>query len=466
MTISLHSRIINQRGFYSGGKKTLANRDFWNGTADFETIASADRDTLRARARWLHENNPIMANIDRAIVNNVIGSGISLRYTSTAKRRNKVITEAFLKWATNRKLCDITKRFTFYDMQRLCLQNRMMDGEIFIRKVKTPTGLQLQLLEADNLDKSQGTGGITLDTYGAPSVYHFAVRAVDGSETKFTVPADDLINYYRAERPSQYRGVTEYKQAMVDVKNFSAFQTATVEGARARANIAYGIERGSPGAGYTGKDPVTGADITEINGVSVVYTRPGEKLIKLDPANAGNDYAIFSSSTIRLLATARGVSYELAFKDYSQVNYASSRASLLQDYKRFDYEQSHLSEYFLNEVFEAWLELEISLGKVPVPLQKYFKDPSAFHTYRWVYPKRDWVDPLKDVTALEKELLLGLTNATDEAESRGENYEKNMAAKQKEIELQNQYGVYDEMHATSAGSVNMGGNNDATTTLA
>ena len=67
------------RGFYEGGKITNANKDFWNGTSPFETTAMTDRDRLRARARWLSANNPIMDNIDNAIINNVIGNGITLQ---------------------------------------------------------------------------------------------------------------------------------------------------------------------------------------------------------------------------------------------------------------------------------------------------------------------------------------------------------------------------------------------------
>ncbi len=84
--MSLHSHITNKRGFYEGGKKTLVNKDFWDATADFESTAEPDRDTMRARARWLSGNNAIMANIDNAIINNVIGTGITLQ-SNTGKKR-------------------------------------------------------------------------------------------------------------------------------------------------------------------------------------------------------------------------------------------------------------------------------------------------------------------------------------------------------------------------------------------
>ena len=438
--MTTQQRITNKRSFYDGGKKTLANRDFWMaGTSDFETLAQPDRATLRSRARWLNANNAIMANIDRSIINNVVGTGVPMTYESGNKTLDRAINKSFKKWGANRKLCDATGRLNFFDLQRTVIQSRMVDGEIFIHKIVTEDGLKLRVIEADNLDESVGTGGLTIDAYGVITHYNFR----DANNNTLAVPADAIINYYRSERPSQYRGISEYKQAIVDIKNFSAFQTATIESARARANIAYSVTTPAGSGAFT--NTYDGIQVEEINGVHVKYFKPGETVNKLDPSNAGSDYAAFSESSIRLIATARSISYELSFKDFSRVNYASSRASLLQDYKRFDYEQAHIQEYFLDEVFEAWLDIEVMSGRIRVS-KKYYFEKDDYLVQRWIWPQRPWVDPLKDISALEKEIALGLTNATDQAVARGGNYQVNMMKKQKELEWQDDYEVYDEMH--------------------
>ena len=441
MVKSIHSQITMQTraGFYQGGKKTVANRDFWNGTSDFETIASPDRDTLRARARWLHENNSIMSNIDNSIINNVLGSGIRMQYETDNEKLNKQVTALFSAWATNRKKCDHTKRQTFHDMQQQILQSRMVDGEIFIHKIPTPDGLKIRLVEADSLDGGIDSG-IEKDSLGAVTAYRFTING----QKKITVKEADMINYFRMERPSQYRGITEYKQAVLDIKNFSAFQTATIEGVRARANIGYIVETDDPQSSFTNK--VDDEEVQEVGGVAVHYLRKGEKMSQMGHTNAGSDYTPFSSTTIRGIATARKVSYELAFKDYSQVNFASSRASLLQDWKLFDREQTHFIEYVLEDIFEAWLDVEVALGRVKIPALKYAVEKESYLKPRWVLPKRDWVDPLKDISAIEKEIALGLTTATDVALSRGEDYADNMKKLASEIELQKKLKVYDEMH--------------------
>ena len=423
-----------ERGFYEGGKSTTANQDFWNANSDFETTAIGDRATLRARARWLSANNPIMDNIDNAIINNVIGNGISLQSVTGKKKFDDDVERLFKQWATDKNLCDSTGRFTFSTMQRMLLKSRMVDGEVFIYKRITKEGLQLQMIEPDALDGSREDGGLELDGMGKPLNYHF----VDKNNKKFAVKAEYIINYFIAERPTQYRGISEYKQAIVDIKNFSAFQSASIQGARARANIAYVVEAGG-GKGVYGEDLQN--RIQTINGVSVMYTGAGEKVNKLDPDSVATDYVQFSENTIRLMATARKISYELSFRDYSKVNFASSRASLLQDFKRFDNEQSHLVDYILTDIFKLWLQVEILRGTIKA--SGFEKAPEKWVMPKWIMPKRDLVDPLKEVTAVEKKIKLNLTCESDEANAMGEDYEDIIRKKGEEIALKEKYGVPD-----------------------
>lgn len=424
----------SQRNFYEGGKVTATNKDFYNATSDFETTASPDRDRMRARARWLSGNNAIMDNIDNAIVNNVIGNGIHLQSITGKKKFDDDVERLFKAWATDPLKCDATGRFTFSTIQRMLLKSRMVDGEVYIYKRVTPEGLQLQMIEPEALDNRRQDGGIEIDPTGKIVRYHF----LDANNASMVVDAQYIINYFVADRPTQYRGISEYKQAILDLKNFSAFQSASIQGARARANIAYVVEQ-------EGNAELFGADLKDhvqsINGVSVLYMGKGEKLNKLDPDSVATDYVQFSENTIRLIATARKVSYELAFRDYSKVNFASSRASLLQDFKRFDNEQTHLTDYVLNNIFKAWLDVEILRGTVKA--SGYEKTPEKWVMPKWIMPKRDLVDPLKEITAIEKKIKMNLTCETDVANSNGEDYEEILRKKANEIALKEEYGIPD-----------------------
>ena len=223
--------------FYEGGRYTLANNDFQNASnAHFESLASVDRDTMRARARWLYANNPIIANIDKAIINNSVGQGIGVQPATENEDFNKEAEDRWLEWC-EKENCDITNRFNFNTMQRIILGQRMTDGEICIQLVvngKKEFPLSLQYIEADyfektfTFDKGVVVDGVELDKYGMPVKYHFRDRI----GKPFSIKARNLINYFLPEnRFTQYRGVSEYKQTIIDLKNFAAFNEATIKAA-------------------------------------------------------------------------------------------------------------------------------------------------------------------------------------------------------------------------------------------
>lgn len=423
---------LTKRAFYQGAKKTGANRDFWNANSPFEDTAVNERDTLRARARWLSANNPIMGNIDNSYVTNVVGKGIKLQANTGDTDLDDKIDKRFKAWS---KRCDLTEELNFFDIQKMIFSNRMIDGEIFIYKKITKDGLKLQLLEADAIDDSEGeNNGITRNANGKPIYYHF----LDKDNNKIKIKAKHIINYFKKERPTQFRGVSEYKRAIIDIKNFSSFQSSTVQNARANAEIAYTIETERENGSFNAIQD-NGEEIHDINGLMVYYLKAGEKINK-HGNDMGKGFDEFITNSVRMIASARSISYELAFKDYSKVNFASSRASIIQDNKKFDDEQSHLSSYFLDNVFQSWLEVEVLRNGLISPVE-YFNNKDDYINPKWSFPRRIWVDPKKEIDAIEKEIKLNLTTETDVASQMGLDYEDILAKKQKELELKKKYGI-------------------------
>lgn len=440
--MSIHSRITNSRGFYEAGKYTSANKDFWNANSEFEETAALDRNTMRARARHLKANNAIMQNIDGAILDNEIGTGVLLQCRTDKLSFNQDIEKKFHRWASTPALCDSTGRSDYYAMQRLIEDTRMVDGEIFIYKRVTREGLKLQLIESDALDDGGIDQGVEINPDGSVKGYRFKVKDANGfySTKTVTILSENIINYYAMIRATQYRGITDYTAGIVDIKNFSAFQTATIQSARAKANVAYTVE-GDMSTNNNGLN--RDKRIKEVNGVAVHYLRVGEKINRLAGDSATADYKDFSESSIRLIATARRISFELAFRDYSRVNFASSRASLGQDNKRFDADQARLTRYVLNDIYYTWMKIEIMRGAIKVPIIKFLTDDTPYTAKRWVFPARAFVDPLKEVNAIEKEIALNMTTQTDECAKKGNDYRDIIARKVEEQQIRKELG-YEE----------------------
>lgn len=437
------------RRFYEGAKRT-SSRDFARAKGSFEETASTDRDTLRARARWLHENNGIMSNIDRTIVNNSVGNGMKLQVKSGDRQLNARIEKLWERWCSPTK-CDTTKRLHFGDMQRVILSQRMMDGEILIHKRYTGESenpFQITLIESDRVDASAVmptmdqdvfVDGIIIDDFGAPKT--FVLKK--GWTGRIEVDASQLIHYYKNDnRASQYRGISEYKQSIIDLRNLAGYQSSVIKAARLRANVGYVVETENIQA-HIGqmKQTEEHEPLYEVNGVMVEYLNPGERLTKLDPQVVGMDYDKFVKTAIRTISVARNVSYELAFRDYSEVNFSSARASIIQDHKRFSHEQFHLVTYVLRPLFLEWLEANVLAGNVDgLSASRFYASIDDF-TPLWIPPKREWVDPLKDIKALEKEIDMGLTTLKKAAASRGDDIEDLISEREEEIKMLEKAGI-------------------------
>lgn len=445
--------------FYDGGVHTLKNQDFNQATnANFEQLASMDRDTMRARARWLYANNPIVSNIDETIINNSIGNGIRFQSNTGIEAVDAELESLWNDWIQQENV-DVTGRNHFHDFQRMMLGQRMTDGEILVQKVIASSKffpLSLQAIEVDNLDKANSLNiangrvveGIQLNKYGKPTGYVFNDQL---SHKRYTVRAKNIINYYKQEnRFSQYRGVSEYKQIITSLKDFAGFNEATIKSARARANIGYVVESEGTNTRQPMSTSFNGEDhqLDMINGVFVEYLNNGEKLKVIDPTSSGTGYKDFVDSTIRMIATGRKVSYELAFKDFTKTNFSSARASLIQDHKLFSSNQEHMATYFLNPIFETFIDTMMKSGNIKsIPQLDYWKNQSRYIKPLWITPERIWIDPLKELSALEKEVNMGVTTLSEVAKSKGKDFEALIRQRVKEKEQLKAAGLIDEEEA-------------------
>lgn len=454
--------------FYEGGKKTLANRDFYNATQEFEATASIDRDTLRARARWLHENNPIIANIDRTMSANIIGGGIKFQFKIGEESNNKnaeaLNKEIEQKWEYAKESLDVTGRDHFDEMCRVALKSRFMDGEILtympLLKDRGDINLALQFIEVDrfalgkfNTENGLFYDGIETNSYGKPIAYHISNNLFDTAKivkkelkSDTILPAKDVLYYYKRDnRPTQYRGISEYKQTITDLKNFAAQMRATIEAARSRANIAYTHTKDPIPRSNEFRRDIDGTPIETINGIVVHYLNAGEKIEVLDPKIADDNFDAFVRTVVRLIAAGRSVSYELAFRDYAQVNYSSGRMSWLQDYKLFDEEFLHFTRNFYKPVFMRWLELEALKGSFKhLSYSDFVKNKIriAVNAVRLYPPKREWVDPLKESKAIETEIECNTTTLEAVYAKRGLDWEEELMQIAREQNRMKELGIF------------------------
>jgi len=409
--------LFKKREFYEGARRTKQNRNFQGASEqNFEDLVSYERPILRARARWLSVNNALMRNIDKTIVANVINRGIKLQIEDTYQ-------DDWDRWI---KSCDITERLNLNSMQRIMLKTKLVDGEAFLYMRFTSKGLKLQLIDADMICEYKGKNGVEINSNGSIKGYYLYTDEYH-TQVKF-IKKKFIVHLYDTERVEQYRGITEYAPSIIDIKNFTAFNTNTIASLTARSSIAYYIKNSS----YNQDDNLISEDdggryddLVDINGIQVHYLNEGEEIGALEGGTNPTNYKEFTEATMRLMCNGRNISFELGTRDFSKVNFSSQKASILQDNKRFDVEQDDMIDRVLEPIYRAWRENEALLGRLN----------NKEVAYTWIVPIREWVQPDKEMKVALLKLENDLETHTSLAKSTGKNYKDILEQKKLDIEL-------------------------------
>ena len=165
-----------QKRNYDAGMYDRQNRNWFAHNESGEQTDKYFRGTVRARSRDLERNSDLMnANI-HPWVRNVVGKGYTLEAKTDDEEFNDNIEKLWVKWC-KKDNCDVTGSQSFWEMARMAIRRKRVDGGILFIKCYTRGGIvpfKLQALEVDELDEVQSkpnyegnkvVGGIEYNSY-------------------------------------------------------------------------------------------------------------------------------------------------------------------------------------------------------------------------------------------------------------------------------------------------------------
>ena len=143
----------------------------------------------------------------------------------------------------------------------------------------------------------------------------------------------------------------------------------------------------------------------------IQYLKPGQD-IRFGAPTASGDYGAYTKTQLRAIAAGIGITYEQMTGDLSDVNYSSIRAGLVEFYKTVDMLQWHvLVPMMLQPIWSRWSATAFAVKAVA-------KRPPERPT--WTPPRRQWVDPSKEVRAARDEIAGNITSVSETIRARGE----------------------------------------------
>lgn len=392
-----------------------------DGSANSETARGLHR--LRNRSRDLVRNNPWASKAITVIENNTIGAGIrpSLNYPDSYEKKLKEIWSA---WGETTK-CDFAGRHNFYGLQDLAMRSVAESGECIIRKRRGgpgPIPIQLQVSEADVIDTSKNvdelTGrsgyiiqGVEFDSSGRRVAYWLYDRHPADSFDLMSkrVPAEDVIHLYQVERPGQVRGVPWGAPAMLRLRDFDDYEDAQLMRQKIAACFSVFVtdQAGDSLPGdNSDKDPLT----ERVEPGIIQELAPGQDVSFADPPGPGTDYKDYSRNTLLAVAAGYGVTYEALTGDLSGVNFSSGRMGWLEFHRNVTKWQKKMFIPVFCETTWDWFENALEMKGVST---------GAKGKVRWIPPRREMIDPVKETKALALMVRNGFISWQEAVRERG-----------------------------------------------
>lgn len=429
----------------------------WKATQEnINSLLASGGDLLRARARQIVRSNPYASNAADSFVANAVGAGIVPSSLLSDTVLKDELQRVWLAWTDEADADDLTD---FYGLQAMAARAMFEAGECFVRfRPRRPEDgltvpLQLQLLESEHLpfEKNEiGTNGnqircgVEFDKIGRRVAYHF-YRKHPGDATDQSskgeivrVPASEVLHIYRPQRPGQIRGVPWISPALVKLYLLDQYDDAELDRKKVAALFAGFITKNAPEDNLLGEGApdAAGAAIAGLSPGTMQVLLPGEDVKFSSPADVGGSYEMFQYRTLLAIAAALGVPYTNVTGDLKAANYSSIRAGTVEFRRRMDqFQHATLIYQLCRPVWKRWLETAVLSGALNFP--GFASDPVKYAAVKWITPKWEWVDPLKDRQAEKIAQECGWKAPSDIIEAEGydvdETYRR-IAADQKRAE--------------------------------
>jgi len=435
------------RARYDAAVTTVENARHWQNADGLSANAAAShevRRTLRNRARYEVANNSYAKGIVLTLANDCVGTGPRLQLLTEDPEINRVVEAAFAKW---------TREIRLAEKLRAMRMAKATDGEVFAvltanPEMDSPVQLDVKLVEADRvvspamavLPTVNDVDGIILDPHGNPHTYtilrqHPGGEAVPNSPTARydTVPAIDVIHWFRPDRPGQHRGVPEITPALPLFAQLRRYTLAVLGAAETAADFAAVLFTDAPASGEAAA--VEPMDIVELEKRMATVLPDGWKLGQIKAEQPGTTYSEFKRELLNEIARCLNMPFNVAAGNSSGYNYASGRLDHQTYFKSIRVEQADCNSVVLDRILAAWLD-EARLLRDFAFLQGVDALP-----HQWFWDGTEHVDPAKEASAQAQRLSNHTTTLATEYARQGKDWETELRQRAKEKQIMNELGL-------------------------
>lgn len=408
-------------GAYDGASKGRRTQGWKTAPSGANAELRGALSVLRDRSRDLVRNNAYATRGIGAIATNTVGTGIVAKV-----KGSKRLVDLWKAWAESTQ-CDAQGQHDLYGLQAIAMRAIAEGGEVLVRRrwrrpedgLAVP--LQLQVLEGDHLDSSKDGGlpnggvivqGVEFDAIGRRAAYWlFDDHPGDGTRWQAgpsrRIPAADVLHVYRVDRPGQVRGVPWLAPAIIRLRDFADYEDAQLLRQKIAACFtAFVHDIEAPDGTAQGK---SGEPLEEIEPGIIEYLPPGKDVTFATPPSVSG-YGEYARQQLGAIAATLGITYEELTGDLSNVNFSSGRMGWIGMARNIDaWRWTMLVPRLCDPVF-GWFRTAAELSGVA----------AANVAARWTPPRREMIDPTKEVPAVRDAIRAGLVSLPEALRREGE----------------------------------------------
>lgn len=428
--MSLRSRIVS----WIAGKELAAiqaryDAAYWSATRSWipasiqgarEDINTMSRQEILRRVRYFEKNSNVMKKALSILSVNVVGTGITPTPATGDDSWNKAALEWWTKWGL---VADLTGTATISEMQDIAYRAQNVDGDHGIELTLSDSGRPaLNLIESHRITtagldvrqlEAQGfhvVDGVLIDARGRPQAY---TVASDFDPAKVSViPASSFVLFYTKRRAGQYRGMSLFDGAILDLHDLDDLQRFEMLAAKDAASTSKVVKTpagaatvGGEGIGrsLTTQPVVQSGDPQEYYrkafGGETRYMLPGDSYEQFKSERPSAATTGFWDKLENKFVQGSGLSYA-ALCDYrGNWGGATLRAAVTSDNRLFSLRTTEQARRW-QRVWEYAIGWAIEHGELPA-------NPD-FACVRWHPPRRTTVDIGNESAATINELRTGL----------------------------------------------------------
>ena len=156
---TLAQAFVDLRADYNAAKSSRFRRTRAGVTgagraADYHYRLEPDFLRMLELSRDFQRNDVVVGQGVRRLVDNVIQDGITLDPQTGSENADTELGQRWTEWSRDRDRCDLAGELTFHAMERLVLQQTIVDGDIFVLPQRRGS---LQLIEAHRVRTPRNT---------------------------------------------------------------------------------------------------------------------------------------------------------------------------------------------------------------------------------------------------------------------------------------------------------------------